>query len=290
MVSRVSYPPCPTTLTTRRAPDAARLVLFSFDLNGDRAAGRRRGAAPVRTWPTSARALVIHPASTTHFRMDDQGSRRQAWRRHAAAVDRPGRPCRPTPTSVRVQGRRARPWPEAAQAGRPATDSPPMLADAIAAPAYAYSGAALRPVAARRRVHPRRRARPQWGFSRATAHHGFAVPPDLPGHRRSAVPRSARSKLADWLLALPTRRRARLAVGHSTGSLVALEGLRARRSGSNASHGRRRLPDEGLDALPEGARDDEPSARHDRLWSHRRSTRAPAPPARASRSSCRTAD
>jgi O-acetylhomoserine (thiol)-lyase len=48
--------------------------VFSFDLQGDRAAGRRFvEALQIFSHLANvgdARSLVIHPASTTHFRMD----------------------------------------------------------------------------------------------------------------------------------------------------------------------------------------------------------------------------
>jgi pimeloyl-ACP methyl ester carboxylesterase len=64
-------------------------------------------------------------------------------------------------------------------------------------------------------------------LARAFAHHGFGVlAPDLPGHGRSAGPAlSSIAALADWTAALIDAagvRAARL-VGHSMGSLVALE-------------------------------------------------------------------
>jgi pimeloyl-ACP methyl ester carboxylesterase len=64
-------------------------------------------------------------------------------------------------------------------------------------------------------------------LARSFAHHGFGVlAPDLPGHGRSAGPAlSSIAALADWTVALIDAagvRAARL-VGHSMGSLVALE-------------------------------------------------------------------
>jgi O-acetylhomoserine (thiol)-lyase len=79
MVSRVSYPALPDhpdhALARRLMPRGCGAV-FSFDLKGDRAAGRRFVEA-LRLFSHlanvgDARSLVIHPASTTHFRMDDQ--------------------------------------------------------------------------------------------------------------------------------------------------------------------------------------------------------------------------
>ncbi len=79
MVSRVSYPALPDhpdhALARRLMPRGCGAV-FSFDMKGDRAAGRRFVEA-LRLFSHlanvgDARSLVIHPASTTHFRMDDQ--------------------------------------------------------------------------------------------------------------------------------------------------------------------------------------------------------------------------
>ncbi|MFO1300266.1 MAG: O-acetylhomoserine aminocarboxypropyltransferase [Burkholderiaceae bacterium] len=79
MVSRVSYPALPDhpdhALARQLMPRGCGAV-FSFDMKGDRAAGRRFVEA-LRLFSHlanvgDARSLVIHPASTTHFRMDDQ--------------------------------------------------------------------------------------------------------------------------------------------------------------------------------------------------------------------------
>lgn len=77
MVSRVSYPTLEShpdhALARKLLPRGAGAV-FSFDLAGDRAAGRRFvEALQVFSHLANvgdARSLVIHPASTTHFRMD----------------------------------------------------------------------------------------------------------------------------------------------------------------------------------------------------------------------------
>jgi O-acetylhomoserine (thiol)-lyase len=77
MVQRIAYPELDShpdrALAARLLPRGCGAV-FSFDLKGDRAAGRRF----VETLSLfshlanvgDARSLVIHPASTTHFRMD----------------------------------------------------------------------------------------------------------------------------------------------------------------------------------------------------------------------------
>jgi pimeloyl-ACP methyl ester carboxylesterase len=64
-------------------------------------------------------------------------------------------------------------------------------------------------------------------LARAFAHHGFGVlAPDLPGHGRSAGPAlTSIAALADWTAALidAARVKAVRVVGHSMGSLIALE-------------------------------------------------------------------
>jgi len=79
MVSRVSYPALEShadhALAKTLLPRGCGAV-FSFDLKGDRAAGRRF-VESLRIFSHlanvgDARSLVIHPASTTHFRMDAQ--------------------------------------------------------------------------------------------------------------------------------------------------------------------------------------------------------------------------
>ncbi|MCX7272603.1 MAG: PLP-dependent transferase, partial [Burkholderiales bacterium] len=77
MVTRVAHPGLPShpdhALAQRLLPRGAGAV-FSFELKGDRAAGRRFvEALQVFSHLANvgdARSLVIHPASTTHFRMD----------------------------------------------------------------------------------------------------------------------------------------------------------------------------------------------------------------------------
>ncbi|MEK9774682.1 MAG: O-acetylhomoserine aminocarboxypropyltransferase, partial [Quisquiliibacterium sp.] len=78
MVQRIAHPLLEShpdhALARRLLPRGAGAV-FSFDLKGDRAAGRRFvEALQVFSHLANvgdARSLVIHPASTTHFRMDD---------------------------------------------------------------------------------------------------------------------------------------------------------------------------------------------------------------------------
>ena len=77
MVQQVSYPGLPShpdhALAQKLMPRGCGAV-FSFDLKGDRAAGRRF-VESLKIFSHlanvgDARSLVIHPASTTHFRMD----------------------------------------------------------------------------------------------------------------------------------------------------------------------------------------------------------------------------
>jgi len=79
MVASVSYPGLSShpdhAIAARLMPRGCGAV-FSFDLKGDRAAGRRFVEA-LKLFSHlanvgDARSLVIHPASTTHFRMDSQ--------------------------------------------------------------------------------------------------------------------------------------------------------------------------------------------------------------------------
>jgi O-acetylhomoserine (thiol)-lyase len=77
MVASVSYPDLPghpDHLLARRLMPRGCGAVFSFDLKGDRAAGRRFvEALQIFSHLANvgdARSLVIHPATTTHFRMD----------------------------------------------------------------------------------------------------------------------------------------------------------------------------------------------------------------------------
>jgi O-acetylhomoserine (thiol)-lyase len=77
MVERIAYPELDShpdrALAARLLPRGCGAV-FSFDIKGDRAAGRRFVESLVLFSHLAnvgdARSLVIHPASTTHFRMD----------------------------------------------------------------------------------------------------------------------------------------------------------------------------------------------------------------------------
>jgi O-acetylhomoserine (thiol)-lyase len=82
MVASVAYPELPShpdhELAKRLLPRGAGAV-FSFDMKGDRAAGRRfiesLSVFSHLANVGDARSLVIHPASTTHFRMDEAALR-----------------------------------------------------------------------------------------------------------------------------------------------------------------------------------------------------------------------
>jgi O-acetylhomoserine (thiol)-lyase len=82
LVARVAYPELPEhpshALAQRLLPRGCGSV-FSFDLRGDGAQARARGRSLIEALTIfshlanvgDCRSLVIHPASTTHFRMDD---------------------------------------------------------------------------------------------------------------------------------------------------------------------------------------------------------------------------
>ncbi len=93
---RVAYPELPIASATTRSPSAccraAAGAVFSFDLRGDARAGRRFIEA-LKLFSHLAnvgdcRSLVIHPASTTHFRMDDAALARSRHRRRARSACR----------------------------------------------------------------------------------------------------------------------------------------------------------------------------------------------------------
>jgi pimeloyl-ACP methyl ester carboxylesterase len=154
-------------------------------------------------------------------------------------------------------------------------------------PAYAYNGgkafdAALPTVVF---IHGAQNDHSVWGLqSRWFAHHGYGVlAVDLPGHGRSAGPAlPSVEEMADWLLALLDAAGVRkpLLVGHSMGSLIALEA-------SHRAPGKVRAlamlgttwPMNVSDALLATARDDEGRAIDMvNIWSHSTIAHKPSSP------------
>jgi pimeloyl-ACP methyl ester carboxylesterase len=159
-----------------------------------------------------------------------------------------------------------------------------MLLDIAGQAAYCYTGgkgfdAALPTVVF---IHGAQNDHSVWGLqSRWFAHHGYGVlAPDLPGHGRSAGPALASiEQMADWLLAVfdAAGVRKALLVGHSMGSLVALEAAqRAPGKVRALAMLGTTYPMKVSDALLATARDDEARAIDMvNIWSH--STMAPKP-------------
>jgi pimeloyl-ACP methyl ester carboxylesterase len=162
-----------------------------------------------------------------------------------------------------------------------------VIVDVRGARAYCYTGGkpfdpALPAVVF---IHGAQNDHSVWALqTRYFAHHGFGVlAVDLPGHGRSKGPALGTVEaMADWLLALLDAAgvaRA-LVVGHSMGSLVALEAShRARaRVGGLALVGAT-YPMKVSDALLETARDDEQAAIDMvNIWSHSSIAQKPSCP------------
>ncbi|MFC5510293.1 alpha/beta fold hydrolase [Massilia jejuensis] len=159
-----------------------------------------------------------------------------------------------------------------------------MTLDIQGEPAYCYTGgkpfdAALPAVVF---IHGAQNDHSVWGLqSRWFAHHGYGVlAVDLPGHGRSGGPALGTvEQMADWLLAVLDAAGVRkaLLVGHSMGSLVALEAARRapQKVRALAMLGTT-YPMKVSDALLASARDDEGAAIDMvNIWSH--STIAPKP-------------
>ena len=228
MVESVGHPELEShpdhALARRLLPRGAGSV-FSFDLRGSRAQGRAFIEA-VKIFSHLAnvgdcRSLVIHPASTTHFRMDDTALSQAGitpW--HDPPVDRSRRCRRPH--------RRPQARPRGCEEGRLMD----LLVDMPGSPkaAYAYSGGKgfdpRLPVVVF--IHGALHDHSIWTLlSRWFANHGHSVLAlDLPAHGRSAGPalRSVEA-LARWVLAVLDAAGVGNAalVGHSMGSLIALE-------------------------------------------------------------------
>lgn len=121
--------------------------------------------------------------------------------------------------------------------------------------------------------------------SRYFAHHGFGVlAVDLPGHGRSAGPAlSSVEAMADWLLALLAGAGVgpAILVGHSMGSLIALEAVhRAPARVRALALVGTTYPMKVADALLETARTNEPAAIDMvNIWSHAATTHQPSAPA-----------
>lgn len=163
-----------------------------------------------------------------------------------------------------------------------------MLYDIDGKPAYCYGGGkpfdpALPAVVF---IHGAQNDHSVWALqSRWFAHHGHGVlAVDLPGHGRSAGPALASVEaMADWLLALLEAAGAgpALLVGHSMGSLVALEAAhRAPQRVRGLALLGTTYPMKVSDALLATARDDEAAAIDMvNIWSHSSWAQKPSAPA-----------
>ena len=155
-------------------------------------------------------------------------------------------------------------------------------------PAYAYTGgkafdARLPTVVF---IHGAQNDHSVWGLqSRWFAHHGYGVlAVDLPGHGRSGGPAlSSVEEMADWLLALFEALGVRkpVLVGHSMGSLIALEAAcRAPGKVRALAMLGTTYPMKVSDALLATARDDEDRAIDMvNIWSHSGIAHKPSSPA-----------
>ncbi|MFC4931394.1 alpha/beta fold hydrolase [Massilia sp. GCM10023247] len=163
-----------------------------------------------------------------------------------------------------------------------------MILDIDGKAAYCYSGGkafdpALPTVVF---LHGAQNDHSVWALqSRWFAHHGHGVlAVDLPGHGRSAGPALASVEaMADWLLALLERAgaSAALLVGHSMGSLIALEAAhRAPQQVRALALLGTTYPMKVSDALLATARDDEAAAIDMvNIWSHSSWAHKPSAPA-----------
>ena len=207
-----------------------------------------------------AKSLVIHPASTTHFRMSADGPRARGHRRrHDPPVDRPrGSRTTSSRTSAARCTPRARPDALRTSRGRGRV--------------YAYTGArrARRGAADRACSCTAPATTTACGrCSRATSRITAAMCSrvDLPGHGRSAGPaaddRSRRSPRGSPTPLDARRHRTRTpSSGHSLGALsaLALRGAAARRASSALALLGPAAPMPVSDALLDGGAHDEPRA------------------------------
>jgi pimeloyl-ACP methyl ester carboxylesterase len=221
LVERIAYPELHShpdhALAQRLLPKGCGAV-FSFDLKGTRAAGRNF----VETLTVfshlanvgDAKSLVIHPASTTHFRVPDH---ELAAAGIDPAVDRPRRPGRSTGRSV-------------ASAQSCFEGGVIMMIGESPSQIFGYTGGkpfdATKPCIVF--IHGAQHDHSVWILqSRYLAHHGYSVlAVDLPGHGRSDGPlattvEAIADRIAAALTPLATSRY--LLVGHSMGSLTVLE-------------------------------------------------------------------
>jgi hypothetical protein len=220
-VERVHHPDEPThpdhQLAARLYPKGCSAIL-SFEIKGGRDAGRKFIEALTLFSHLAnigdAKSLVIHPATTTHFRMDDDALK-------AAGI---------TGGTIRLSIGLEHPDDLARGPGARVEGLTAMNVIAKGYPAYAYTGgkpfdASLPAIVF---IHGAAFDHSVWQWqSRYFAHHGFSVlAVDLPGHGRSpGALRESIGDYAEWIAAmldavgLP---QASL-VGHSMGSLIALE-------------------------------------------------------------------
>ena len=167
-----------------------------------------------------------------------------------------------------------------------------MMFDVQGQPAYCYTGGKPFNPALPTAVflHGAQHDHSVWALqTRYFAHHGFGVlAVDLPGHGRSAgAPLTSVETMADWLLALLTAAgvdgtdgRGVLLVGHSMGSLIALEaGARAPQRITAVALVGTALPMRVSDLLLDAARDAEQDAIDMvNIWSHSTIAHKPSSP------------
>ena len=189
-----------------------------------------------------AKSLVIHPATTTHYRMSDEDLQEgRHHRRHRAPVDRPGGRAGPD----------RRPRSRAEGLGK-------MNFEVAGKRAFAYTAAheldPAKPTVVF--VHGAGLDHSLFGLqSRYFGYHGRNVLAlDLPGHGRSeGPPLPTIEEMADWISAVLKKTNTPKAsiVGHSMGSLVALEfAARHPEQAERIAFCAIAFPDEGLRGVP----------------------------------------
>ena len=212
--------------------------VFSFDIKGNREQGKKF-IETLKVFSHLAnvgdcRSLVIHPASTTHFRMSDEALAAARHRPgHDPPVDRAGRPGRPD--------RR----PEARAEGRREGEGATMDLTVNGHATYCYTGGkpfdAAKPTVVF--IHGVLNDHSVWILqSRYLANHGWNVlAVDLPGHCRSAGEAPVHGRGGRRLHRRPARRRRRAAGGAGGPQL----GLADRAGGGVAPEGARQPPGAG---------------------------------------------